>query len=609
MFTVLRWRVVMQFDVILSKPPLRSEGSGRAARIVAFFATKQRAFGSLPYQTAPLLRWRIFAILLFGSMLTRPALGVAQTSAPPSTQPAIGIFRIAGTVVNAVGSNPLARARVSLQDTRNRQALQWMITSEDGRFEFKQLSAGKYSLGGAKRGFIAASYEQHEQFSTAIVTGADVDTEHLVLRLAPYAVLSGKVLNEAGEPVRHATVSLYAEDRRVGVGRIQKVRSEGTDDQGSYEFAALNAGTYFIAVTATPWYALHPNSFHPEEGQAASVVDQSLDVAYPVTYYKDATEPDDASPIPIRGGDRLEADVHLSPVPALHLLFHVPGDGQHGFNMPMLQKPSFDGMEYVQHGGNVMVSPGVFEITGVAAGRYAVRMRTSAPGEPVQMSEVEMDLTTDGQELDAAKGEPASSVKASLKVLGEETLPRDLGIMLRNSKLRVVAYRRVNEKGEVEFPDVTPSKYEVLAQAPGKAYSVLRISSPGTEISGHILDVAAGSSLNISLTLVGSAMRVEGFAKRSGRAAPGAMVVLVPKDPETNRDLFRRDQSDLDGSFNLLNVIPGSYTVCAIENGWDLDWAKPAVIAHYCEHGRRVIVSERPRGFMQLEDAVEVQPR
>src|SRR5271154_5791071 len=81
------------------------------------------------------------------------------------------------------------------------------ITSEDGRFEFTQLPAGKYALQGAKRGFIEAGYDQHEQFSTAIVTGAGLDTEHLMLRLSPFAVLSGKVFDEAGDPVRQAMVS------------------------------------------------------------------------------------------------------------------------------------------------------------------------------------------------------------------------------------------------------------------------------------------------------------------------------------------------------------------------------------------------------------------
>jgi hypothetical protein len=104
-------------------------------------------------------------------------------------------------------------------------------------------------------------------------------------------------------------------------------------------------------------------------------------------------------------------------------------------------------------------------------------------------------------------------------------------------------------------------------------------------------------------------VNVEGFAKRAGKAAPGAMVVLVPKDPESHRDLFRRDQSDQDGSFSLRSVVPGSYTIVAIENGWDLDWSRPGVIAHYAEHGKTVTVLGGTQGSMHVADAVEVQPR
>ena len=66
------------------------------------------------------------------------------------------------------------------------------------------------------------------------------------------------------------------------------------------------------------------------------------------------------------------------------------------------------------------------------------------------------------------------------------------------------------------------------------------------------------------------------------------MVVLVPRDPEINRDLFRRDQSDLDGTFTLQNVVPGTYTVLAIDNGWDLDWSQPGVIAATSPTGTRL---------------------
>ncbi len=67
---------------------------------------------------------------------------------------------------------PLGKARVSLVDTANPANAAWIITSENGRFSFESIPAGKYALEGERRGFLSANYEQHEQFSTAIVTGA-----------------------------------------------------------------------------------------------------------------------------------------------------------------------------------------------------------------------------------------------------------------------------------------------------------------------------------------------------------------------------------------------------------------------------------------------------
>jgi hypothetical protein len=546
-------------------------------------------------------------ILAFGMVLSHSlAVFAAQSSTAPPSQSSDATFRIAGTVANAIGGNRLARARVTIVDAKNRQKAQWMITSDDGRFDFKQVSPGKYSLQGAKRGFIPAFYDEHEGFSTAIVTGAGLDTEHLVLRLDPSAMLSGKILDELGEPVRQATVSLYREDRQVGVGRIIKFRVSMTDDQGGYEFSNLDAGSYFISATAKPWYALHTvSSGEPAAGNLPAAVDQSLDVAYAITYYSDATEPDDATPIPVRGGDHLQADVHLNPVPALHLLFHVPENGANGFTMPMLQKPSFDGMEMIQNDGMQQVSPGVFAMTGVAPGRYSVR--TPEAGQGGEANEV--DITTNGQELDMSTAQRASTVKATIQVLGEPTLPPQIEVALRNSKMRIVAWQEMDAKGEVAFQDLAPGKYDVLAGSRPKAYSVLKMSSESGVTPGHTLNVTAGASMTITLSLVGGTVNVEGFARRAGKATSGAMVVLVPKNPEINRELFRRDQSDQDGSFLLRSVIPGSYTIVAIENGWDLDWSRPGVIEHYAQHGQTITVTDRTQSTMHLTEQVEVQPR
>ena len=545
--------------------------------------------------------------VILASCLARvhsPAVVAAQSSNPVETQSSSGTFRIAGTIVNTAGGNPLARARVLISDAKNPESRQSMVTSEDGRFEFKQVSPGKYSLQGAKRGFIAAAYDEHEGFSTAIVTGAGLDTENLVLRLAPSAVLSGKVLDELGEPVRHATVSLYRENRQVGTGRITRHSMAIADDQGAYEFPDLDAGSYFVSATATPWYALHTRSPQAGTESLPTAVDQSLDVAYPVTYYGDSTEPDDASPIPVRGGDHLQADIHLNPVPALHLLFHTSDNGKQGFNVPVLQKPSFDGVDTVHNGGMEQISPGLFEITGVAPGRYSVRMPGTGQGQ-----DNEVDITSNGQELDVSGAARASSVKATVQVLGDATLPPQIEIALRNSKMRIVAWQMMDAKGEVEFEDLAPGKYDVAAGSRSKSYSVVQISSASGVTAGHTLNVTAGSSLTVSFSLVGGAANVEGFVKRAGKAAPGAMVVLVPKDPESNRELFRRDQSDQDGSFSLRSVIPGLYTIVAIENGWDLDWSRPGVLAHYAKHAQSVTVNDHSERSIHIQEPVEIQPR
>ncbi len=84
------------------------------------------------------------------------------------------------------------------------------------------------------------------------------------------------------------------------------------------------------------------------------------------------------------------------------------------------------------------------------------------------------------------------------------------------------------------------------------------------------------------------------------------MVVLVPKRAG-DRGFYRRDQSDSDGSFVLRGVAPGEYTVVAIENGWDLEWARPEVMARYLAGGVTVEVDEDAR--IAVKGYVPVQAR
>jgi len=83
------------------------------------------------------------------------------------------------------------------------------------------------------------------------------------------------------------------------------------------------------------------------------------------------------------------------------------------------------------------------------------------------------------------------------------------------------------------------------------------------------------------------------------------MVLLAPQDAADNQILFRRDQSDSDGTFLLSNIIPGNYRLLAIEEGWELDWADPSVLAAYLKKSNPVQVHAHDK----LKQTVEVQSR
>lgn len=549
--------------------------------------------------------WATDAFALFAlvscALAVVPWFASAQTNRAPYEA---GPYRIAGQVVSATQGQPLSRARVTLQDVKNRRAEIFVITGEDGRFEFPNLPAGKFALLGAKRGYITSSYDQHDQYSTAIVTGTEFDTSNLTLRLAPAARLSGHVLDEFGDPVRAANVNLWLDDHSSGMSRTKIFRTDTTDDQGFFEFTPLNGGTYFLSVAARPWYAIQPGFVH-QEGQPdlPSSVDPAVDAIYLPTFYAGANDLEDASPILIQGGDRLDFDLHLLPVPPLHVTLHIlEGEDPRGFRYPMLFRRGMDGTESVARPDVQMRSPGVFEVI-AAPGKYQLNLQ----GPNGTAEGMQIDISEDKQEIDAGATQANSSISAKVELPGEAMLPPGTTIALRNAQAQVIAAQPADANHELTFSNVLPGQYDLLAGSARRALAVARMVVDGAPVPGHSLTVTPGTTMNVVLTLVGGSRDISGVVQRSGKGAAGAMVVLVPKNPGSHREIFRRDQSDLDGTFVFHSVIPGEYTVIAIENGWELDWSKPAVLARYTAHGEPIVVPSGTRMQIELPKPVEIQ--
>ena len=546
------------------------------------------------------------------------AVGLSAQSVQPPHAPSIQQgYRIAGVVVNWATGQPVAGASVAIAPTQGieRHISRSVITSSDGRFVFAGLSRGKYSLVAAAHGFMFQGFERHGMYSTAVVTGPDLDSEHLVFRLQPDASVEGTVTDENNDPVQKAMVRLFGQSREEGRQRTVPMNQGQTDDQGQFRIGHLEPGTYYLAVSARPWYAqnsrvvLRQRSNNSDAEARAAQEAAALDVTYPLTFYPDSADSAGASPIVLHPGERVTADVVMRAVPALHLRIRTSisgGAGDAGMvGFPQVSQRIFDGyLDSVFNAPESSVEPGVVDIAGLAPGHYVIEMPSSKGANDKGANREgyrEVDLAGD-LEVNANDSSGFAAVAGSVLFEGAARAPSGLAIQLSNQETGENFGSEIRDKGQFEFEGMKPGRYTVALQGSG-GYFLRKMSVTGAKLTGRTLEIGSSSSVHIVATVGRGVAQVDGVALRGGQPFAGAMIVLVPRDAANNSPLFRRDQSDSDGTFTLPNVIPGQYTVLALANAWDLEWGNPAVLQPYLKGGEAVQIT----GDGKLQVEVQVQ--
>jgi hypothetical protein len=550
-----------------------------------------------------------FALIAARLITNCPSLS-AQTQSASQTPPATpapafvpGKYRIAGTIVNAVTGEPIRRASVTLLSEVDTRTVESVLSDNQGHFELSGLSAAKYQLTASKRGYRTAYFDEHEEYSSAIVTGDDQDTGSLIFKLTPGAILHGVVTSDGGDPVESARVMLFLKPSGHKRGeRISQADNATTDDSGAFEFSDLAPGDYLLAVAAEPWYAMHQPS--GASGPSASSTDpaSAFDVVYPITYFDSTNDEASASPIALAAGATEQANIALHAAPALHIFVHSPRQPD-GSNSPHELAQSIFGFPNIglnmgQAGDSR--APDTLEFTGVAPGHYQLTQ-----GDPPRI--VELDATA-SQQVDPALGTATVEVSGSIKSATGAAPPNQFAVSLESiSGEHLREPMQMNAvKAAFRFPSVAPGKWMVSVQDRSANLAVVSTTVGSRTQAGSELTVA-DRPLHVTITVNVGDVRVDGFVKKDGKGFAGAMVVLVPKDLAQIRELARRDQSDSDGSFSLRNAVPGQYTVVAIQNGWDLDWSQPGIIARFLPRGSPVTVVDAPVKRNALSGSVVVQ--
>jgi hypothetical protein len=524
---------------------------------------------------------------------------------------AAATYRVAGHIVSAGDGHPLQRASVELLDDRSRNPVASVVSDEYGAFTFPGVPAGHYPLRGSAPGFLPSLLDQHEVFSTAVVTGAGVDTGSLTLKLEPEAALTGLVTDESGEPVRRTQIALYREDGNSGIARIQRFRTAQTDDLGTYDFSHLPPGRYFVSATATPWYAVHPNppqpsgAFVPDVG-IVDALDPTLDVAYPITFYPEATDSSAAEPILLHPGDQPHADIRLTPRPAIAIT--LPRTLEVGGNPGVQLEQMVFGFPEPLYGTTAYIPNSGPMLTGVPPGQYILK-ETIAAKDGTSIRSFHVDTTYGVPDLDAAKAEQQAEVDITVKSPDGSKPPAQTIVALVRTGAANANSSVVNEKGEAHINGVEPGDYRIAIQTADRSLAVARVLAAGKPLSRNRFQIAPGTSLPLTVLAAPATGSLHGFAFRDGKPAPGAMVVLIPAKDSYTEDLFSRDQSDLDGGFHIAALPAGRYSLLAIDDGWDLEWHRPEVLARYLPAAIEVSIPAGTAPDIHLDAPISVQPR
>jgi hypothetical protein len=513
------------------------------------------------------------------------AASVAQ--APPARS--VG-FRIAGTAVNAMTGQPMPQTQLSIARAQTPGILQTVPADDNGRFEFQVAEAGKYVLIGQARGFGMQTLDEHGAFSSAAVVGPGIDSEHILFALRPDAYISGLITDDANEPVRDADVMLFR--RGIDDGRVATSMrvSKSTDDQGRYHFGHLPPGTYYVVVSAHPWYA----EFDSANLKASADNDQSRDVTYPITYYSGATESSAATPIALRPGDHATADVALLPIPALRA--RITGVGQSPEEMPgiFVTQQVFGNVIGVQ-AQNQRLPNGEVYMVGLPPGQMTLNIEAQG-AVPVS---IQQPLNITGNNEVEIKAGGALRVTGTVTLDGLPTSAANVALTNNRTGERFDAMSTTKGEFQIINGTLKPGMYEVAVYNVDKAV-VGNISAVGAKVAGRSVEIPGSDPVQLSIALTKGLGRIDGTAIRDSKPMAGAMILLVPKKLENNLSLVRRDQSDSDGTFTLPEILPGQYLVLALQNAWDLEWQNPAVLKPYLKSADTLSVTPNQRSRIKI---------
>jgi hypothetical protein len=500
-------------------------------------------------------------------------------------------FKVEGIVVNSMTGKPLPRVLVQIN---NRSVL----TGSEGEFSFEGLPPGRVYIGLTKPGYFRPG---------ALVRGWSPDstvevgpeTGKIVVKMAPEAVIVGRVTGQDEEPLEGASVQVLTRAPVDGRQMLTQTRGEvRTDEDGNFRIAALAAGRYYLVVKAgnVARRILGAQTLRASEAYPAAV------------YYPGTPDLAAATAIELVPGQKMEARFSLALAPAYKLAGKVVASGEwKRVNGPVIvdamEQPLFTADKFDAASGS-------FEFRSVPAGTYDLRLSGSDQQDHYHFSSRKLTVSKNVNDVRFVL-QPGADIPVVTHT--EFSQPRPTGscvwgqpngqdhhsdctdypaavvelISVDSMRTRASSdYRPMDNPSASAVHGVAPGRYMIRAHATLGGY-VQSVRSGSADLLREVLTVPENGSvapIEVVLRDDPGTLKVRVNGERPGQSAAILLFIDGALFPTLH---MGSTQSDV----FFPPVPPGNYKVLAFDSLNGLDYGNPEVLGQYASKAASVTVS------------------
>ena len=539
-----------------------------------------------------------------------------------------GTGRILGRVVSTDSGAPLRRAQVRL--TAPEIGVKTALTDAEGRFEFRELPAGRFTLNASKSGYVSVQYGQTRPFEQGrpieladkqVVDKADV-------AMPRGGVIAGRIVDEFGDPLPDALVSAMRQTWSNGRRRLLPTgRTSQTNDLGQFRMYGLPPGDYYISATLRNTDIMMLDAAMlggPSSGASGSTPSSG----YAPTYFPGTTTAANAQRVTVAVGQEAQnTDFALAPVRLARISGTVltsdgkPLDGGMVTAAPV-GRSGEAGLPFMGAGTGRTSKDGNFTIPSVAPGDYmltvrSVRVITSDGGDTMMFratiggadggdsETASLPIVVGGEDLSNVVIVTAKGATASGRITFEGGAPPSTtGVRITSVATDADGPgvmggggATVNPDGSFQLKGLSGRRLLRAGNLP-PGWMLKSVRLNGDDVTDTGVEFKSGQDLS-GLELVASAKQTEitgGVTAANGSALKDYTVVVFADDPQYWTLPYTRwvtgTRPDQEGRFRIRNLPHGTYNIIAVDYVEAGAWGDPELLDRLKTRARRITLSE-----------------